>query len=105
MKNFRFKFENHFGFNIAKLAVILGFALTSFFIVLIAGFSYDIKFMTIFGRSVKAFFVAGFAAFIAVGVLSIQEKYFGINEEDLKPPEEEPENQSPPQNPGQNPQQ
>ena len=95
---FKFKFDNHFGFNIGKLVLILGFALTSFYIVLIVGFSCDIKFMTVFGRSVRAFFVAGFAAFIAVGVLSIQEKYFGINEEDLKPPDEQPSEQPAEQN-------
>ena len=85
MRKFDFKFDNHFGFNLEKLVLILGFALLSFFIVLIVGFSYDIKFMTIFGRSIKAFFVAGFAAFVAVGVISIQEKYFGVKE-NLKPP-------------------
>ncbi|MBR1580144.1 MAG: hypothetical protein IJ668_06570 [Selenomonadaceae bacterium] len=85
----KFNFESHFGFTLEKLVLILGFAMLSFFIVLIAGFSYDIKFMTVFARSVKAFFVAGIAAFIAVGVLSIQEKYFGVTDEHLKPPEQQ----------------
>ena len=88
---FKFKFDNHFGFTLEKLVLVLGFALLSFFIVIVVGFSYDLKFMTVFARSIKAFFVAGFAAFIAVGVLSIQEKYFGIKEEDLTPPDEQPQ--------------
>ena len=85
----KLNFDSHFGFNLEKLVLILGFAMLSFFIVLVVGFSYDIKFMTVFARSVKAFFVAGIAAFIAVGVLSIQEKYFGVTDEHLKPPEQQ----------------
>ena len=76
--NFKFKWDNHFGFTLEKLVLIMGFALLSFFIVLVVGFSYDIKFMTVFARSIKAFFTAGFAAFVAVGVLSILEKYYEI---------------------------
>lgn len=82
-------FGSHFGFTLEKLVLILGFALLSAFIVFVTGFSYDLKFMTIFSRSIKAFFFAGLAAFIAVGVLSIQEKYFGVHDAELKPPPEQ----------------
>ena len=94
MRKFDFNFDSHFGFNLEKLVLVLGFALLSFFIVLIAGFSYDIKFMTVFARSIKAFFVAGFAAFAVLGILSIQEKYFGIRDKDLAPPPPEDQQQN-----------
>ena len=96
--NFKFKWDNHFGFTLEKLVLIMGFALLSFFIVMISGFSYDVKFMTVFGRSIKAFFTAGFAAFVAVGVLSILEKYYEIKaknaaSEQTQPPPPESNNQ------------
>ena len=84
----KFNFDSHFGFNLEKLVLVLGFAVLSFFIVLIAGFSNDIKFMTVFSRSIRAFFVAGIAAFAVLGILSIQEKYFGIKDKDISPPEQ-----------------
>lgn len=93
MRKFNFNFDSHFGFNLEKLVLVLGFAVLSFFIVLIAGFSYDIKFMTVFSRSIRAFFVAGLAAFAILGILSIQEKYFGIKDSDIKPPDEQPQQQ------------
>ncbi len=75
---FKFKWDNHFGFTLEKLVLIMSFALLSFFIVMVTGFSYDIKFMTIFARSIKAFFTAGFFAFITIGVLSFLEYYYKV---------------------------
>lgn len=63
---------------IEKLAISLGFAILSAFIVLITALIYDVRFMTAFFRAIVAFFVSGLAAALVSNVLDMQEDYYKL---------------------------
>ena len=63
---------------IEKLAISLGFAILSAFIVFITALVYDVRFMTAFFRAIVAFFVSGFAAALVSNVLDMQEDYYKL---------------------------
>ena len=63
---------------IEKLAISLGFAILSAFIVFITALIYDVRFMTAFFRAIVAFFVSGLAAALVSNVLDMQEDYYKL---------------------------
>ena len=67
---------------IEKLAISLGFAILSAFIVFITAMIYDARFMTAFFRAIIAFFVSGVAAALVSNVLDMQEDYYKMKSEE-----------------------
>ena len=66
---------------IEKLAISLGFAILSAFIVFVTALFYDVRFMTAFFRAIVAFFVSGVAAALVSNVLDMQEDYYKMKGE------------------------
>lgn len=65
---------------IEKLALSLGFAILSAFIVFLTALFCDARFFTAFLRSIAAFFVAGFSAALVSNVLDMQQDYYKLKE-------------------------
>ena len=66
---------------IEKLAISLGFAILSAFIVFVTALVYDVRFLTACFRAVIAFFVSGIAAALVSNVLDMQEDYYKMKGE------------------------
>lgn len=66
---------------IEKLAISLGFAILSAFIVFVTAMFNDVRFMTAFFRAILAFFVSGIAAALVSNVLDMQEDYYKLRGE------------------------
>ena len=66
---------------IEKLAISLGFAILSAFIVFVTALVYDVRFLTACFRAVIAFFVSGIAAALISNVLDMQEDYYKMKGE------------------------
>ena len=68
---------------IEKLAISLGFAMLSAFIVFVSAMFNDVRFMTAFFRSIIAFFVSGVAAALISNVLDMQEDYYKMKSAEI----------------------
>ena len=90
---------------IEKLAISLGFAILSAFIVFITAMFYDVRFLTACFRALVAFFVSGVAAALVSNVLDMQEDYYKMKGEAAiaaqTPPQTQEENSANPEQPEQ----
>ena len=66
---------------VEKLAISLGFAILSAFIVFVTALFHDVRFLTACFRTVIAFFVSGVAAALVSNVLDMQEDYYKLKGE------------------------